>query len=53
MNDWSPRTSTTLLNRLEPVAKSLRCADELSSVAEIYQLGASYQRQRRRWPKKE
>jgi glutamate---cysteine ligase / carboxylate-amine ligase len=36
-----------LLNRLEPVAKSLRCADELAKVAEIYELGASYQRQRR------
>lgn len=38
---------TDQLNRLEPVAKSLHCADELASVAEIYQLGASYQRQRR------
>ena len=36
-----------LLNRLEPVAKSLGCADELARCAEIYQLGASYQRQRR------
>jgi glutamate---cysteine ligase / carboxylate-amine ligase len=36
-----------LLNRLEPVAKSLHCADELASVAEIWRLGASYQRQRR------
>ena len=36
-----------LLNRLEPVAKSLHCADELASVADIWQLGASYQRQRR------
>ena len=36
-----------LLNRLEPVAKSLHCADELARVAEICQLGASYQRQRR------
>ena len=36
-----------LLNRLEPVAKSLHCADELASVAEIPRLGASYQRQRR------
>jgi glutamate---cysteine ligase / carboxylate-amine ligase len=36
-----------LLNRLEPVAKSLRCADELARVAQIYELGASYQRQRR------
>lgn len=36
-----------LLNRLEPVAKSLECADELASVAEIPRRGASYQRQRR------
>jgi glutamate---cysteine ligase / carboxylate-amine ligase len=36
-----------LLNRLEPVAKSLRCESELAKVAEIWQLGASYQRQRR------
>jgi carboxylate-amine ligase len=36
-----------LLNRLEPVAKSLQCADELASVADIGRLGASYQRQRR------
>jgi glutamate---cysteine ligase / carboxylate-amine ligase len=36
-----------LLNRLEPVAKSLHCANELASVAEIPRLGASYQRQRR------
>ncbi len=36
-----------VLNRLEPVAKSLHCADELASVADIWRLGASYQRQRR------
>ncbi len=36
-----------LLNRLEPVAKSLECADELGAVAEIPRRGASYQRQRR------
>jgi carboxylate-amine ligase len=36
-----------LLNRLEPVARSLSCVDELASVADIYRLGASYQRQRR------
>ena len=36
-----------LLNRLEPVAKSLKCADELAAVAEIPRRGASYQRQRR------
>jgi carboxylate-amine ligase len=36
-----------LLNRLEPVAKSLRCGDELAGVADIYGSGASYQRQRR------
>ena len=36
-----------LLNRLEPVAKSLHCADELARVADIYRTGASYQRQRR------
>jgi carboxylate-amine ligase len=36
-----------VLNRLEPVAKSLHCADELSAVADIWAVGASYQRQRR------
>jgi carboxylate-amine ligase len=36
-----------LLNRLEPVAATLRCADELAAVAEIAPRGASYQRQRR------
>src|SRR5215213_8299633 len=36
-----------ILNRLEPVAKSLHCADELARVADIYRSGASYQRQRR------
>ncbi len=36
-----------LLNRLEPVAKSLHCADDLAAVADICKLGASYQRQRR------
>jgi carboxylate-amine ligase len=36
-----------LLNRLEPVARSLNCADELARVAEIPGRGASYQRQRR------
>jgi len=36
-----------LLNRLEPVARSLHCADELAAVAEIPRRGASYQRQRR------
>jgi len=36
-----------LLNRLEPVAKSLGCADELAQVSSIYSAGASYQRQRR------
>jgi glutamate---cysteine ligase / carboxylate-amine ligase len=36
-----------LLTRLEPVAKSLHCADELHAVADIPRLGASYQRQRR------
>ena len=36
-----------LLNRLEPVAARLRCADELAAVAGIYRTGASYQRQRR------
>src|SRR4029079_15554170 len=33
-----------LLDRLEPVAKSLDCADELARVADIYGHGASYQR---------
>ena len=36
-----------LLNRLEPVAKSLNCSDELAQVSDIYRSGASYQRQRR------
>jgi glutamate---cysteine ligase / carboxylate-amine ligase len=36
-----------LLDRLEPVAMSLHCADELASVADIWRVGASYQRQRR------
>jgi carboxylate-amine ligase len=36
-----------LLTRLEPIAKSLRCADELRAVADIAAQGASYQRQRR------
>ena len=36
-----------LLNRLEPVAKSLDCAGELAAVAQIPRRGASYQRQRR------
>jgi len=36
-----------LLTRLAPVAKTLRCADELAAVADIYRYGASYQRQRR------
>jgi carboxylate-amine ligase len=35
-----------LLTRLEPVAKSLHCADELAAVSDICRLGASYQRQR-------
>ncbi len=36
-----------VLTRLEPVARSLSCADELAAVAEIPRVGASYQRQRR------
>ena len=36
-----------LLNRLEPLARSLRCSDELAAVADIPRRGASYQRQRR------
>jgi glutamate---cysteine ligase / carboxylate-amine ligase len=36
-----------LLNRLEPVAAHLGCADELARVSAIYRCGASYQRQRR------
>jgi carboxylate-amine ligase len=36
-----------LLNRLEPVAKTLHCTDELARVCDIYRVGASYQRQRR------
>jgi glutamate---cysteine ligase / carboxylate-amine ligase len=35
-----------LLIRLEPVARSLGCSDELATVSDIYRLGASYQRQR-------
>ncbi|MFG1790205.1 glutamate--cysteine ligase [Nocardia sp. NPDC049149] len=38
---------TDLLNRLEPTAKRLGCADELALVAEIPERGASYQRQRK------
>jgi carboxylate-amine ligase len=36
-----------LLTQLEPVAKSLHCAEELAAVSNIYREGASYQRQRR------
>ncbi len=36
-----------LLDRLEPLAGELDCADELRLVAEIPRVGASYQRQRR------
>ena len=36
-----------VLTRLEPVARSLGCVDELASVAQIPAAGASYQRQRR------
>jgi carboxylate-amine ligase len=35
-----------LLVRLEPVAERLRCADALSTVADIPRRGAAYQRQR-------
>lgn len=38
---------TDLLTRLEPVARSLNCADELAGVADIARHGAGYQRQRR------
>src|SRR5581483_10155570 len=34
---------TDLLNQLEPTAESLRCADELAAVGDIYRRGASYQ----------
>lgn len=37
---------TDLLNRLEPTAKRLGCADELAAVADIPRRGANYQRQR-------
>lgn len=37
----------SLVDRLVPVAESLSCVDELTSVADIYRTGASYQRQRR------
>jgi carboxylate-amine ligase len=36
-----------LLNRLEPTARRLGCAEDLASVAVIPRIGASYQRQRR------
>lgn len=36
-----------LLTRLEPIAKSLHCSDELAAVFDIVRYGASYQRQRR------
>ena len=35
-----------LLNRLEPTARRLGCADELAAVADIPRRGANYQRQR-------
>jgi carboxylate-amine ligase len=35
------------LNRLEPVAKRLGCADELADVESIIRRGAGYQQQRR------
>ncbi|MGI4895783.1 MAG: glutamate--cysteine ligase [Janthinobacterium lividum] len=37
---------TDWLNRLEPVARQLDCADELALIDEIPRRGASYQRQR-------
>ena len=36
-----------VLTRLQPVARSLDCVDELAGVADIPRVGASYQRQRR------
>jgi glutamate---cysteine ligase / carboxylate-amine ligase len=36
-----------LLNRLEPIASSLGCTDELSHIETICRTGGSYQRQRR------
>ncbi|GAY14757.1 glutamate--cysteine ligase [Mycobacterium sp. shizuoka-1] len=36
-----------LLTRLQPIAESLHCADELAAVADIPRDGASYQRQHR------
>lgn len=39
-------TVVRMLNDLEPVAKDLKCADELASIEKILKLGASYQRQR-------
>jgi carboxylate-amine ligase len=36
-----------VLTRLQPVAKTLGCTDELAAVEDIPRLGASYQRQRR------
>lgn len=36
-----------LLTRLEPVARSLECTEELARVADIPRVGGSYQRQRR------
>jgi glutamate---cysteine ligase / carboxylate-amine ligase len=36
-----------LLTRLQPIAKSLHCENELADVANIWRNGASYQRQRR------
>jgi len=44
---WLPKDLDDVLTRLEPVAKSLDCADELAAVADIPKRGASYQRQRR------
>jgi carboxylate-amine ligase len=43
---WLEDEIPELLTRLEPVARDLRCADELRAVADIMRTGAGYQRQR-------
>lgn len=43
---WLADEIPDLLDRLEPIARDLRCADELRSVSDIIRSGAGYQRQR-------
>lgn len=43
---WLSEEIPDLLTRLEPVARDLRCVDELRSVETLMRTGAGYQRQR-------